>query len=58
MIVEYKYKNNKGKLQTITKNLSPACTSVETIYIGHKRYRIDKRELYLNEPKLVVWLKS
>lgn len=58
MVVDFKYKDNKGKYQTVTKNLEPGCLEVEQVYIGNKHYYIEKRVLYINEPKIVVWLKE
>lgn len=58
MIIDFKYKDSKGKYQSITKNIDPACLQVEKVFIGRQHYWIEKRELHLNEPKIVVWLKS
>ena len=58
MIIDFKYKDTKGKLQTATKNLEPCCIEVERVYIGNKHYYIERRELHINEPKIVVWLKE
>lgn len=57
MIIEFKYRNNKGKLCSVTKNSDPACLQVNDVYIGHKCYIILKKELHLIESKIVVWLK-
>ena len=57
MIIEFKYRDDKGKLCTITKNLDPACLQVNDVYIGHKYYFIRKKELHLKESKIAVWLK-
>ena len=57
MIIEFKYKDNVGKQQTVVKNLDPACIQVERVYIGHTQYWIDRRELHLKEPKIIIWLK-
>lgn len=57
MIIEFKYKDSKGKLQSITKNMDPGALDVERVYIKHQQYWIERRELYLDEPKIVVWLK-
>lgn len=40
MIIEFKYRNNKGKLCSVTKNSDPACLQVNDVYIGHKSYII------------------
>lgn len=58
MVVDFKYKDKKGKYQTVSKNLEPGCLEVEQVYIGNKRYYIERRELHINEPKIVVWLKE
>ena len=58
MIIDFKYKDEKGKYQTVTKNLEPGCLEVERVYISNKHYYIERRELHINEPKIVVWLKS
>lgn len=58
MIIEFKYKNEKGKYQTVTKNLEPGCLEIERVYISNKYYYIERRELHVDEPKIVVWLKK
>lgn len=58
MIIDFKYKDKKGKYQTVSKNLELGCLEVEQVYIGNKRYYIERRELHINEPKIVVWLKE
>ena len=34
MIIDFKYKDNKGKYQSITKNMDPVCLQVEKVFIG------------------------
>lgn len=58
MIVDFKYKDKKGKYQTVTKNIDAACTFVDSVRINNKAYYITSREYYLEESKIVVWLKS
>ena len=58
MIIEFKYRDSKNKQQTVTKNLEPSCLSVERVLISGERYWIERKELYLEEPKIVVWLKK
>ena len=58
MIIEFKYRDNKNKQQTVTKNLEPSCLSVERVLISGERYWIKRKELHLEEPKITVWLKK
>ena len=58
MVIDFKYRDNKGKLQTVTKNLEPGCLEVERVYIKNTYFYIERRELHLEEPKIVVWLKK
>lgn len=58
MIIEFKYRDNKNKQQTVTKNLEPSCLSVERVFISGERYWIKRKELYVEEPKITVWLKK
>ena len=58
MIIEFKYRDSKNKQQTVTKNLEPSCLSVERILISGERYWIEQKELYLEEPKITVWLRK
>lgn len=58
MVVEFKYKDNKGKYQTITKNIDVACIYVDNVRINHKIYYVISREYHLEDSKIVVWLKS
>ena len=58
MVVDFKYKDKKGKYQTVTKNIDVACIYVDNVRINHKAYYITSREYHLEESKIVVWLKS
>lgn len=58
MIIEFKYRDNKNKQQTVTKNLEPSCLSVERVFISGEKYWIERKELHVEEPKIVVWLKK
>ena len=57
MIIEFKYKDEKGKLQVVTKNLDPGCLKAERVYINNKYYYVERQDLHIKEPKIVVWLK-
>jgi len=58
ILVDFKYRDNKGKIVTITKYINPACIHVDNIYIGKRKYWISSREYHIDESKIVVWLKS
>ena len=58
MIVDFKYKDKKGKYQTVTKNIDAACIYVDIIRINHKSYYVVSREYHLEDSKIVVWLKE
>lgn len=58
MAVDFKYKDKKGKYQTVTKNVDIACIYVDNVRIGHKAYYITSREYHLEDSKIVVWLKE
>lgn len=58
MIIEFKYRDSKNKLQTVTKNLEPSCHSIGGVFISGERYWIERIELHIAEPKITVWLKK
>lgn len=47
MIVDFKYKDKKGKYQTVTKNIDASCIFVDSVRINNKAYYITSREYYL-----------
>lgn len=58
MIIDFKYKDKKGKYQTVTKNIDAACIYVDNVRINHKPYYVVSREYHLEDSKIVIWLKS
>lgn len=58
MIIEFKYRDSKNKQQTVTKNLELSCLSIKRVFISGEKYWIERKELHVEEPKIVVWLEK